>query len=32
VAFVMALMTALAVFSAARPWIKADPMESVRHM
>ena len=31
VAAVMAGMTVLAAFSAARPWVYADPMESVRH-
>jgi ABC-type antimicrobial peptide transport system permease subunit len=31
VAFVMAAMTVFTAFSAARPWVKADPLESVRH-
>jgi predicted permease len=31
VAFTMAAMTVLTAYSAARPWMRADPMESVRH-
>lgn len=31
VAFTMGAMTALTAYSAARPWMRADPMESVRH-
>jgi predicted permease len=31
VAAVMAAMTILTAFSAARPWLHADPLESVRH-
>jgi macrolide transport system ATP-binding/permease protein len=31
VAFTMGLMTMLTAYSAARPWMRADPMESVRH-
>lgn len=31
VALTMALMTLLTAYSAARPWIHADPLESVRH-
>jgi ABC-type antimicrobial peptide transport system permease subunit len=31
VAFAMAAMTLLTAYSAARPWMQADPMESVRH-
>ena len=31
VALAMALMTVLTAYSAARPWIHADPLESVRH-
>jgi macrolide transport system ATP-binding/permease protein len=31
VALTMALMTVLIAYSAARPWLHADPMESVRH-
>lgn len=31
VALTMGAMTVLTAYSAARPWMKADPMESVRH-
>jgi predicted permease len=31
VAFTMALVTVVTAYSAARPWLHADPMESVRH-
>jgi ABC-type antimicrobial peptide transport system permease subunit len=31
VAFAMGATTVLTAFSAARPWMRADPMESVRH-
>lgn len=31
VALTMGLMTALTAYSAARPWLRTDPMESVRH-
>jgi predicted permease len=31
VALIMALMTVLTAYSAARPWLRTDPMESVRH-
>jgi ABC-type antimicrobial peptide transport system permease subunit len=31
VGLTMGLMTLLTAYSAARPWIEADPMESVRH-
>lgn len=31
VALTMALMTVLTAYSAARPWVRTDPMESVRH-
>lgn len=31
VAITMGLMTLLTAYSAARPWMRADPMESVRH-
>jgi predicted permease len=31
VAFTMGAMTLLTAFSAARPWMRADPLESVRH-
>jgi hypothetical protein len=31
VAFTMAFMTVVTAYSAARPWLHADPMESVRH-
>jgi predicted permease len=31
VAFAMALMAAVTAYSAARPWLHTDPMESVRH-
>ena len=32
VAVTMASMTALTTYSAARPWVRTDPMESVRHV
>ena len=32
VALTMALMTVLTAYSAARPWVHTDPMESVRHV
>jgi len=32
VALIMALITALTAYSAARPWLRTDPMESVRHV
>jgi ABC-type antimicrobial peptide transport system permease subunit len=31
VGLTMGVMTILTAYSAARPWIRADPMESVRH-
>ncbi|MGA7919613.1 MAG: ADOP family duplicated permease [Candidatus Acidiferrales bacterium] len=31
VALMMGLMTVLTAYSAARPWLRTDPMESVRH-
>jgi len=31
VALLMSGMTAVSAYSAARPWVRADPMESVRH-
>ena len=31
VALAMALITMLTAYSAARPWVRTDPMESVRH-
>jgi hypothetical protein len=32
VALTMGLMTVLTAYSAARPWLRTDPMESVRHV
>jgi ABC-type antimicrobial peptide transport system permease subunit len=32
VALTMGLITALTAYSAARPWLRVDPMESVRHV
>lgn len=32
VAFVMLAMTIITAYSAARPWMRADPMQSVRHV
>jgi ABC-type antimicrobial peptide transport system permease subunit len=32
VALTMGLITALTAYSAARPWLRTDPMESVRHV
>jgi ABC-type antimicrobial peptide transport system permease subunit len=32
VAFVMLAMTIVIAYSAARPWIRVDPMQSVRHV
>jgi ABC-type antimicrobial peptide transport system permease subunit len=31
VAFTMGIMALLTAYSAARPWMRADPMEAVRH-
>jgi ABC-type antimicrobial peptide transport system permease subunit len=31
VALTMGLVTVLTAYSAARPWLRSDPMESVRH-
>jgi len=31
VGLTMGALTVLTAYSAARPWIEADPMESVRH-
>jgi macrolide transport system ATP-binding/permease protein len=31
-AFAIAAMTALSAYSAARPWLRVDPMESLRHV
>jgi hypothetical protein len=31
VGFAMGAMTLFTAYSAARPWMRADPMESVRH-